>query len=593
MTGAPQPGTRPLVRTPIKAKSPPPPPEGSSPLIVVKEDFDQDSYSKWLSSKAGWVEANTETDFEPTNLYQYQTDYLNDPSDFRHIDKSRQTGFSYVFACEGVVDSHRMRRHTQIFISINQEEANEKVIYARALYESVPLKYQRKLITDNKKMLEFESYTGQNKARTRIVSHAQREPRGKGGNTKVVLDECAHYMFGDKIYIAALPIVTRGEGSITLGSTPLGKSGLHWDVMSRPEMKRVYSYHRVFWWHCPDFVKEGRYEEALAEAPKHNTSYRVEKYGNRKMLSIFMSMDLESFQQEYECHHIDDTVSYFPMRLLDMCIYQINTDNIFLEDDPNVGEVLEYPIQKKFPKVKFEYFKSIEELLYGVRDGTVKGPMYAGFDVGRRHHTAELIIFEEHPSDLMVMRMRRSFKNEDFALMQAELKYALNNLNILRMGIDETGPGIQLAEEMQKLYPGVCEGISFTAQWKEEVCAHVRRMLESQMIALPDDNRVKGQMHSIKRIVTEHGNLRLDAEKNKEHHGDIFWGLALACNYVSRSYSAFNPTSSIYDPEEREDLAVVTPRPAERIFIAKSPIIQHLTVPGLGFGPNAMRKREM
>jgi len=570
------------VRTPVIKRS---------PLIVVKRDLEDKDIFKWInSSKAAWLEAFTDTDLSPTKLYKYQADYINDPNPFRHIDKSRQVGASYIFACEGLVNAHLMNKYTQIFISINQEEASEKIVYARALYESIleesGIDVRRSLVIDNKKMLEFETMINGKRARTRIISHAQREPRGKGGNTFVVLDECAHYMFGDQIYVAALPITSRG-GGMTLASTPLGKTGIHWETMENPMYRKIYSYHQIFWWDCPLFVEEGKFEEAQSLAAGMETIERVMHYGSSRIKSIFVAMDIESFKQEYECHHIDESVSYFPMTMIKKCCYTVVEDSIFLEEDEEVGEVKMYPLEETNPKIDFRFFEDIDEFMEYAR-ANIQGGLYAGFDVGRHHHSAELFIFEDHPSDILIARFRKAYRNEDFETMKGELSYVLNNLNIIKMGIDDTGLGKNLAEDLTRDYPGVCEGITFTNPWKEEVATNIRCMFEAQMIAIPDKREITGQIHSIKRIVTEHGNLRLDAEKNKDHHGDIFWAIALACNYIKK---AISPSLLIHKPKDESDPNVCKfPRPVNRVFTPSAPLVKQVIGLGSNFDPRRIRR---
>lgn len=576
-----------LKRTPIFSTE-----TSLSPLIVKSRYLTDEDVFKWLNmSKASWLEAFTDTDLHPTQLYKYQTDYINDTNPFKHIDKSRQVGASYIFACEGLANAHLMNRYTQIFISINQEEASEKIVYAKALYESIRNDIpgiKRSLVIDNKKMLEFEFTVNGKQSRTRIISHAQREPRGKGGNTFVVLDECAHYMFGDRIYVAALPITSR-KGGMTLASTPLGKTGIHWETMENPMYRKIYSYHVIYWWDCPEFVVEGKFYEARLNAPEMETVDRVMEYGSSRIKSIFVAMDIESFKQEYECHHIDESVSYFPMTMIKKCCFSGIKDSIFMEEEEDVGEVHKYPLEENNPKIDFAFFEDLDEFMLYAR-ANIKGGLYAGFDVGRKHHSAELFIFEDHPSDILIARLRKTYRNEDFETMKGELKYALNNLNIMKLGIDDTGLGANLAEDITREYPGICEGITFTNQWKEEVATNIRCMFEAQMIAIPDKRDITGQIHSIKRIVTEHGNLRLDAEKNKDHHGDIFWAIALACNYIKK---AFAPSFSVYTPKEEDDPHTSKfPRPKSRIFTPSVPLIKQVNDLGTHFDPRRRRRND-
>jgi len=444
------------------------------------------------------------------------------------------TGFSYIYAGRSTARSHLQTHHTSIFISINQEEANEKVIYAKGLFESLPLSVKKKIVVDNKHSLEFEDKAGRMKSRTRIISHAQREPRGKGGNVDVYLDEAAHYTWGNEIYVAAVPIITRGTGSLTIGSSPLGKKGIHYDIMAVDSYKRIYTFHRIFWWHCKDFVKRGKFKEAWRKASFMSTEERVVTFGSEKIVGIFISMDIEQFQQEYELLHIDESVSFFPIDLINSCVYEVVIDNLFLEED-EYSEKLTFPIQEKYPKVDFEFYKNIEDLELAIRDGKIEGDLYSGYDVGRKKHSGEFSIIEEkrgkHP--LQIIRHLRTFRNKKFRFQKNYLKNCLDVFPNLKMKIDSGGMGEDMAEELGD-YSWRVEPIHFDNKWKEEICSDTRIRLEDQLIAIPNLKDVKNQIHSIKRKVTDSGRFIFDAEKNRAHHGDIFWSIAMASSFGVR-----------------------------------------------------------
>jgi phage FluMu gp28-like protein len=237
---------------------------------------------------------------------------------------------------------------------------------------------------------------------------------------------------------------------------------------------------------------------------------------------------------------------------------------------------LRNPIEEKHPDVKFDYYTTIDDFLAAIKANKIVGRLIGGFDVGRRHNTAEFMVFEELKDDLSILRLRRSFRNEPFEVMKGEAFYALRNANIRKLGVDATGPGIQLAEEAARAFPGVCEEINFTNSWKDEAASNIRRLMECQWLALPDDRDFRNQFHSIKRIVTEHGNLRIDAEANTQHHGDIVWGCALACMYI-RNRPQINFGDSLrrgthMDESNAADIHIV--RPGKRLFAPISPMVQ-------------------
>lgn len=529
-----------------------------APLSVVKKTGPEaeDELFKWLSTEAGFLEGLT-TDVlgNPTRLYSYQIRYLYDPSFFIHIDKARQTGFSYIYAGRSLARSHLQSYHTSIFISINQEEANEKIVYARGLYESLPLSLQKKVVVDNKHSLEFEDRSGKLSTRTRIISHAQREPRGKGGNVDVYLDEAAHYTWGESIYVAAVPIITRGAGTLTIGSSPLGKKGIHYDIIAREAYRKIYSYHQVYWWNCVDFVKSGKFKEARKTALNMPTEERVVRFGSEKLVGIFISMDIEQFQQEYELLHVDESVSFFPIDLINKCVYDVIIDDIFLADD-EYSEKLTFPIIEKYPEIDFTLYEDLDSLRYAVNKGKVSPNLYAGYDVGRKNNNGEFAIIEEVKGDppVQVIRHLNTFRNKKFQFQRAYLKNSLDLFPKLKMKIDSGGIGEQLAEELSD-YSWRVEPIHFSNEWKEEVCADFRIRLEEQIIAIPNKKEVKTQIHSIKRKVTESGRFIFDAEKNKKHHGDIFWAIAMASSLGERAVR-----KSIAIPSANKDRISVSPR---------------------------------
>ena len=66
---------------------------------------------------------------------------------------------------------------------------------------------------------------------------------------------------------------------------------------------------------------------------------------------------------------------------------------------------------------------------------------------------------------------------------------------------------------------------------------------------------VKNQIHSIKRKVTESGRFIFDAEKNRSHHGDIYWSIAMASSLGPRAQR-----SSITLPKAMRDRIMTAPR---------------------------------
>lgn len=855
----------------------------------------------WLSTTTGFIEGFTNTDIgsglESTQLYEYQKKFLNDPSRLRISLKSRQTGFSYVFAAEGMAKCMLKSSHTGIFVSYNEDEAKEKIRYAKALYESMPLRWRnsRMLVTDNKTSLEWEPKRGG--MTTRLLSHPQRDVRGKGGSVDVYLDELAHYIYGSKIFLSAMPVIIRGGGVLTCGSSPLGKIGTFFDIWDNTDGKYAgFSKHYVPWWLCLtkgtpistkygfkniEDIKEGNYVlthngnykkvlnvkktintkkilgvkswynqtftkitedhkflivernnkirkgniinyhkkqnkkwveaknlkrgdyllypipkikeknikyfkiseyinceysiynkkyicskkhnqklnitkrkpkillnnvvkninaflkvcgywiaegwvynqkglncvhfsfdynyrekeyikdlvnniklafginvkysyetgfviiynkilanlfynlfgtgaknkkipkwilllpakkllktlvttywngdgtfsdnmwgcssaskilifqirdifirnkipvsfndykgekefiirgkkyknskqyclevfdgkskmcffndeyfympvreikeikdynckyvydinvdcdesmvanfhivhncplfckdilKASLKAPAMITEERVRKFGTTDLLIQFENMGLEEFQQEFECEFVDDNISFYPISLIMNCV------------PVDVNGKLNYPYAGD----------DINKLHLHLHNNRIKRRLLAGYDVGRKKDTGELVIIDED-LDTKEQRLiyKRTFREMKFRQQKEELIRHLNDLPIRRLGIDKTGLGFNIAEDLEDEFPGRVEGIPFSNEWKEEQSNQFLIRLQDKLIALPDDRTLISHIHSIKRTITAHGHMRYDTEKNAKHHADQLWALILACS---------------------------------------------------------------
>lgn len=489
-----------------------------------------------ISTEVGWVETLTETPtisgFEPTRLYPYQKDHMNNHSKYRWMNKSRQVGASYGFSAEGLAKCHLMNYYTCIFVSLNQEEANEKINYSRAMYESVPLKYQRKMVIDRVTALEFEKRTGGRRHRTRLISHPQRAVRGKGGNVDVVLDEFAHYVWANKIYVAAVPVITRGLGQLTIGSSPLGRTGLHWQIGEDRKNYPMYSRQVVPWFRCLDFLNEEakkNYDEVQKIAPKMQTEDRVWEFGNEAIVSAFASSLIEEFWQEYELRPYDERESYYPMDLIQACTFEYLLGQIEVDQEDIYGDSPKgsSPV---YPGLKYRCYDSIESLAAGVRKNLVGRILFAGYDVGRYENASELMIIEEIRdfNDFQMVRHTSGNRGLDFESQQSLLDKTMSILPIRKMRIDTTGIGKQLGEYMKKRYRSRIDCVDFNIANKQDMAAEFKIRLEEQLIGFPFDKSLIKHIHSIRREISTANQVRFVAAEIGSDHGDKFWALALA-----------------------------------------------------------------
>ena len=307
-------------------------------LIVSKETPLPEEMDRFLSTAEGFIQGLTSVDEKPTVLTSYQKGHLRDGSKFRAREKARGVGFSFVCAAEALAKAHIRNDYTAIFVSLNLEEAIEKIRYANILYDSLPLKWQKKKVVDNKTSIEFVGPGG--RGRSRLISHPCKDPRGKH-NADVFLDEFAHYGYKQRaIYVASVPIVSRGQGQLTIGSTPLAAGDLFHEIM-REERKKypMFTRQSVPWWVCPELCRD--VERAREDAPDLDTADRVEAFARPVLIDIFHSLDVSEFQQEYELAFNDESQNYFPYELIFSCV----------SDELQPCEGVEKLLQKQWPRM--------------------------------------------------------------------------------------------------------------------------------------------------------------------------------------------------------------------------------------------------
>ena len=110
------------------------------------------------------------------------------------------------------------------------------------------------------------------------------------------------------------------------------------------------------------------------------------------------------------------------------------------------------------------------------------------------------------------------------------IKGILNLKNCRRLAMDSTGIGNQLSEELKDEYGSrMVEPVMFTPKTKEELAYKLLYAFQDKNIRIPDDEDIKNDIHSIKRMNTSTGAIRFDAQRSEtDGHADRFWSFALA-----------------------------------------------------------------
>lgn len=444
----------------------------------------------------------------------FQIHMLNNMSRFGIYSKSRQIAWSFTAALDAVIDSILCPDTPHIFVSINQDEAKEKIRYAINVIEAIDEPVRPRLTQRSQQSLEFSN-------RSRMISHPCRPPRGKP-RTRIYFDEIAHYQKGldREIYRAGLPSTVKGDGYIRLGSSPMGASGLFWEIMTEAVRPYPgYKGHRLMvpWWHVSALSLD--VPTALQLAPRMATEERVQTFGTPALLEIFTNMFLEDFQQEFECAWLDEATAW------------ISWDVIKRNQSADLAcwhaqDISDAALQ-------------LETVKRALESGQIEQSLAGGIDVGRKKDLTEFFILGKTTTGDLPVRWMISLDKTEYDDQEDIMVQIIKALPFVRVLVDETGIGSQLAENLRKHTGGVAKGVTFTQGSKERWAVEARIRAERGSTPMPLDRALAYQIHSIKRMQTGTGKAKFDTERNEKHHADKFWAWALAIYAARQSIREF------------------------------------------------------
>lgn len=435
----------------------------------------------------------------------FQLAHLNDDSILRIEDKARQIAWSFTVAAEAVANAVLCAEST-IFVSINQDEAKEKVRYSKRVLENLTIPpgfHLSALTSDSVMRLEFDNGA-------RILSLPSRPPRGKA-KMHIVLDEFAHVMHDDAIYVAAMPVIAKG-GRLRIGSSPMGAGGKHWEI-SQEELQPYpgFTRARTPWWKVQAFCKDGILPpDTVRDCPVPcaggmTTEERVERYGNDRIQLLYDAATLDDFQQEHECRVVDETISYFTWDLIRSC----QNENLLHWHVKSPNDVAPVAV----------------EIKRAISRGEVEDVLVGGVDVGRKKHLTEIILLGT-PATALPIRLMVSLDRIKFDVQEKCLRHLMQVLPVSALLIDQNGLGMQLAENLEMDTPA--QGITFSNASKALWATELKIQMERANVILPVNKALAYQIHSIKQKITAAKNVVYDTEVNERHHADKLWALALA-----------------------------------------------------------------
>ncbi len=304
---------------------------------------------------------------------------------------------------------------------------------------------------------------------TRITAIPANPETARGFTGDIFLDEFAIHSHDKDIWAAMLPTITRNEGEIDIASTPKGCKNL----FAKFRDNKLFHHDTV----------------TIHDAVAAGVDIDVDA------LRLLCDDD-EIWQQEYLCKFIDGASIFIPYDKIVACA----------DSTININTT---PMQAR------SYNKDL----------------FMGIDIGRRHDLTVVWILSADPEQGGGVRTEAVMVLEktSFAVQRDMIREWLHNANIAHVSIDETGIGMQLAEELVEEFGRFrVEPVTFTANRKAGMANAIRTSVLGGSITIPDDEDIFDDFYAVQKTLTPDGNIKIGSPRTSSGHSDRFWAAALA-----------------------------------------------------------------
>ncbi|MBK8173173.1 MAG: hypothetical protein IPK60_22960 [Sandaracinaceae bacterium] len=419
-------------------------------------------------------------------LVLYQRNFVTDESRFRLVVKSRRIGFSFIVAYADVIRAIGYRvwidERGQVQSEYDPGKGVDQIIISASmrqakLFLAECVRHLKALeVILGEKLIEVDGYEVVRLTNGRVLKALPANPdtiRGETGD--VTLDECQSIPRAHLVWAAAKAVANRTLGNrhgyrVNVCGTPLGDDNLFFELAHK-KIGEEFSKHIV------DIYR------AIADGfPEDIESLRREY------------PDTYIFAQEFECQFLSSATRYISAEQYDACVF----------DDDN-----EIPNQ-------------------GHRTG------YAGMDVGRKSDGDPSVIGRLLSIFGTLWQNGRVEARKGSGWDDQEEWVAQTLTSCMRIALDATGMGNQFGERLVKRFGSRVDPVEFTVKSKEMLATGLKLAIERKKLRLrADDTELRRDVLSLRRNITQHGNVTYEAARTKDGHADRAWALALAVHTAS------------------------------------------------------------
>ena len=408
------------------------------------------------------------------SLYPYQRRWIEDKSRLKIACKSRRIGYSFAAGFRALRSCLEWK-HKVIILSKKEELAKEFISEAVAPHVraiGILADYHQGYVPQTS---SYKQECGLSNG-SRIIALTANPDSARSYEGDVVLDEFAFHLDARKVYEAIEPSITRGY-SIEIISTPNGQQGEYYKLAKAAGLV------------------DGFREPDCEWSPHKTDIYQAIEQGCRDRYSKPLRLetvragclDDEMFAQEYGCQFISIATQWVPPEL-----FEANVSAEATTGHPAPG-------------------------LQG---------LYAGWDVARSKDMS-VIWLTEMIGDVSWTRGVIELSGIPTPVQMNEARALMPVIQ--RLCIDKSSMGLTIFEQLDREFPGKVEGVLFSRAIKEALAVRGKRRMEEKKVRLPDTDVIRNSFRSVKKMVTDTGQVRFDAAHDERYgHADHWWAFCLA-----------------------------------------------------------------
>ncbi len=387
-----------------------------------------------------------------------QQQVLRDTGRFRHINKSRQIGYTTTFAIEALHDFIYTPTAEIIVLSKSEKEAKKFLDKFYVALDSIIDKdpFCPKVPVRNTFNAESE-----NGSTINVLTSSKGAGRSFSA-TRLYFDEMAHTQYADDIYQASIPTISTTGGKVTLFSSPKGRGGLFAEIGRNTE-DQGYSSHTFPWWFSPMY--NDHYDEMLAAWLAYDTKKYELMIEKAKSGAWYEMMHKKystlAFQQEYECNYDADEDTVFNARQL--------------------KKVLRKNWLELLPDTPYEHW-------YQEPDKTHEH--VTGIDLGRKRDATVIMTFDVDTNPVTLVEFKRiPPATADWGLIELAIR-ATHDKFKSDMLHDATGVGDSISERVAD----ISEPFVLTASNKYNILENTRRAMDLEAFKIPRIDRLRREL---------------------------------------------------------------------------------------------------